>query len=137
MENIKVDSTNQKREIEKRNKQKLFNINKVFNVKEIVSKRYKYKLFYFSRNLEHVLFNEPNPKQETKVYNVEKFNSSLNEPLETYLSQFLPTLENETDLDTQYKESWIFIKERNNSLKRYTNVPLLFNFIQSLISEET
>ena len=53
------------------------------------------------------------------------------------LSQFLPTLTNGTDFDTQYKESWNFIKENINSLNRYTNVPLLLDFIKSLISKET
>lgn len=117
-----------------RNKKRTININTMNSVDSVVTKKYNYQTFYFSRTLEHVVFNEPNPKAETKYYNIDKFINNLPIPIEEFLAEFLPPLANETYL-LKYKESWVFIAQETNSLKRYTNVPLLFTYLNEKISK--
>ena len=130
--NILVDGDAQKERIIKRNKKRSNNIRTMTTIDKIISKKYPYQLFYFSRNLEHVIFDNPNPDKEGKVEDVEEFTASLNQPIEEYLSHFLPIMTN-TDYPTQYKESWRFIETELNSLNRYSNVSLLFKFIDQTI----
>ena len=33
----------------------------------ILSGEIDYRMYYFSRNLEHVLFNEPNPEKDSEI----------------------------------------------------------------------
>jgi len=84
--------------------------------------------------MEHVIFNEANPLKETKCSNIENFVSSLKTSLEDSLSEYLPTFTTNTYSD-KYKESWQFIEQETKSLKRYTNVPLLFQAIDIKVSE--
>lgn len=70
--------------------------------------KYKYQLYYFSRNLEHVVFNEPNPENEFKYDNIEKFVEELKLNIEVFLKKYLPNIES-LEYENQYRESWVHI----------------------------
>jgi len=128
LENITVNSSKQKTNIEIRNFNRSRNV-KIMNCQSsIIRKQYEYQIYYFSRNLEHVLFDDPNPAGESKTENVEKFLIALYEPVEVFLENYLPKLTCINYFE-KYKESWTFIEAKTNSLKRYNNIPLLLEFI--------
>ena len=133
-DSISVDCEKQKKYILGRNKIRSVSIKTMNSIDRVVGKQYYYQLFYFSRTMEHVIFNEANPQTETKCSDIEKFVSSLTISLEDYLSKYLPTFTTNTYSD-KYKESWVFIEQETKSLKRYTNVPLLFQAIDTKVSE--
>lgn len=135
LETIKVDSDNQKHNIVERNKKRTINIKTMNSIDTVVGKKYKYQLYYFSRNLEHVIFDEPNPEQEFKCENIESFVDELTITVEEFLSEHLPDLTAKTYCG-QHKESWAYISKGTKSLKRGTNVPLLFDFINEEVNGE-
>jgi len=130
-DHISVPDEKQKSFIRTRNEIRSRNI-RTMNSTKIILKKYKmpYQIFYFSRHLEHVIFNEPNPTKETKVDNIESFIEDLTEPIENYLKQYMPQL-NAESYDEQYEESWTNIAQGVESLNRSTNTPLIFDFIKS------
>ncbi|MGO5014867.1 hypothetical protein ACTQ5K_23860 [Niallia sp. Sow4_A1] len=132
--NISVQSETQMNNILNRNEIRGRNIRTMNSIDTIVSNKYAYQMFYFSRNLEHVIFNEPNPCSGTKVDNIEEFLEELDSPLEAYLSQYMPHMETGSYRE-QYIASWTFISEGIKSLQRSTNVPLMFKFIELKSSE--
>lgn len=82
-----------------------------------------YSMYYFSCNLEHVLHNEVNLADELKVEYAEQFSDSYYKTESTFVDfirdeQFAVT--------GDYKETWEFIKQGGNSLKRYSNFHLFF-----------
>lgn len=131
---ISVSTEAQKNNILNRNDIRSRNIRTMNSVSSIVSNKYNYQMFYFSRSLEHVIFDDPNPSSETKVDNIEVFLDDLALPLEEYLLQFMPDTDAE-GYNEQYIASWTFISQGIKSLQRSTNVPLMFNFIELKTSE--
>ncbi len=131
----KVDSEKQKNNIMLRNSTRSTNVNTMTSVESIVSKTYKYQIYYFSRNLEHVILDEPNPIQDTKEENIEIFLERIEEEdisLEQYLSTYFSGVVG-TSYKDEYRESWDHIKSGTNSLKRSSNVPLMFEYINVII----
>ena len=94
-------------------------------------KNFKYRLFYFSRNLEHVLFDEQNPADDEKFQEVDNFLNNLTVPLEEFLKEHMHSVP-EVELEEQYKESWLYIRQNIASLQRNTNVPLLFEYLKEI-----
>jgi len=127
---ISVPNERQRDNILTRNKNRSRNIGIMNSVNDIVSKKYNYQMFYFSRNLEHVIFNVPNPNSESKVDNIESFLEILSLPLENFLAQFMPALTKES-YENRYLESWEVISQGCKSLERSTNVQLMFDYIAS------
>lgn len=84
LNSINVSSEKQKENIEKRNKQRSINVATLNSIESVVGNKYKYQLYYFSRNLEHVVFNEPNPENEFKYDNIEKFVEELKLNIEVF-----------------------------------------------------
>lgn len=84
-----------------------------------------YEIYFFSTNLEHVLHNIQNPKVEEKMKLAEKFEDRFHDKPEDFI-----TFINNKDyaLNDTYEKTWEFIKEDNNSLKRYTNFNLFFKW---------
>lgn len=128
---ISVAKFNQLEYLKNRNNCRKRNVNTMCNINNVIANKVKYHLFYFSRNLEHVLFNEPNA-QENKLKEVELFIKELEIDLELFLARLMPKIKN-GDFDTLYKNTWIRIKEGNNSLKRETNTSLIFTYLDRLI----
>jgi hypothetical protein len=131
---IKVDSDIQKNNIMLRNSTRSTNVNTMKSVESIVKRTFKYQIYYFSRNLEHVIFNEPNPAKDTKEENIEIFLEEIEEgiSIEQYLSTYFSGVGG-TSYNDKYSESWNYIKSGTNSLKRSTNVPLMFEYINEIV----
>lgn len=123
---ITVPHEKQKQQIAARNADRSTNINIMKGLDTILSSKIDYRMYYFSRNLEHVLFKEPNPEKERKFPEVERFIEQLEMPIEDFLQESMPLL---TGMDP-YTESWNRISERTASLQQYSNVPLLFEFVK-------
>ena len=122
---------NATRSIVKRNEQKNINAKIMVATSYVMRSHIPYQLYFFSRALEHVLFDKPNPRSENKLHKVEQFVDQLREPLEVFLAQFLK-LRDRANMDQIYEESWHYIMQSNHSLQRATNVSLLFEFIASI-----
>ncbi len=82
-----------------------------------------YRVYYFSCNLEHVLHNIQNVTTEEKIELSEKFEDKYSEELMEFI-KFIN--DEEFSMNKSYRDSWEFIKQGNNSLKRYTNFNLFF-----------
>lgn len=124
---ISVRHDKQKKQIAARNTERSNNINTMKVLDTILSGEINYRMYYFSRNLEHVLFNDANPEKGAKYPEVEQFIGQLTMPLEEFLQQSMPPI---TGQDP-YLESWERISKQTASLEPYSNVPLLFDFVQS------
>lgn len=108
----------------KRNQLKANNLNAICSIDKVYN-NIDFEAYYFSTNLEHVLHNEQNADDDFKEemsfnfadrfidnHEEEKFIEFISDPL------IAP--------QTEYSTSWKFIKESNNSLKRYTNFNVFF-----------
>lgn len=129
---ILVKSEKRKEQIEQRNEMKANNAkilmaNDHFSIHRL---RIPYQLFYFSTNLEHVLWNERNEIATEKVQKADEFMESLSSSIEEFLKEYLP-VNPELPYKDKMKMSWSFLMEGCNSLQRGTNVPLLFEMIKS------
>ena len=108
--------------IKKRNKIKANNLNKLCSKEKISG--IPYYIYYLSRNLEHVLHNKiENLSNEEKANLSNKFDAEYGENLEKFL-QFI----NDTSFSVtgNYPQTWEYIKQETNSLKRKSNLHLLF-----------
>jgi len=82
-----------------------------------------YQVYYFSCNLEHVLHDNPNVKDENKSKKAEEFEERFYNREQEFL-EFIGN--DEFAVAGNYEETWDFIRENNNSLKRYSNLHLYF-----------
>lgn len=121
--------TKNKRYIVERNKNKSKILKLLFPLKSIYKKKgksLKYRLYYFSRNLEHVLHNKENCTRKEK-------NDLSDDFSEKYLGnekEFIDFIsENTFTVNENYNDSWKFIEKDNNSLKRFCNLHLVFKEI--------
>lgn len=89
----------------------LTNTNKVY-------KSVPYRVFYFSCNLEHVLYDEIQVPDRLKMRYAEIFQDRYIDDLEGFIELICNS---NFTVKKNYKESWKFIKENNNSIKRFTN----------------
>jgi len=89
-----------------------------------------YQLFYFSTNLEHVLWDERNEIPTEKIHKADEFIENLSGTIEEYLKAYLP-VDAELPYREKMKKSWSFLMEGSHSLQRGTNVPLLFEMIKT------
>lgn len=105
--------------IRNRRKQDILNI---LCATKIIYNSIPYRTFYFSTNLEHVLHNKVEIKERFKRKYAEKFQEQYIDNLEGFVDFMC---ESDFTVKKGYEESWDFIKENNNSIKRYTN----FNII--------
>lgn len=84
-----------------------------------------YSIYYFSRNLEHVLHNiVENLSDQQKEELSNKFDDDYegdSNRFKTFISDSFFAVAG------SYKETWDFIKRETNSLKRYSNLHLLFD----------
>ncbi len=83
-----------------------------------------YEIYYFSRNMEHVLHNisEDLTDEQKEDLAFDHANRYSERP-EDFL-QFL--YDDSFHVSGSYKETWKFIMDNGNSLKRYTNMTLFF-----------
>jgi len=127
---IEVNPQPKVQQICDRNSLKKQRLNTMNSVTHIMGNAIPYQIFYFSCNLEHVLYDEMNtPKSEktTKANNFVNDNPD-SEDIIKLLKQFMAPCDSDSYV-SKYKESWLFIQEGVNSLNRFTNVLLVFEYI--------
>ncbi|MEK5233583.1 hypothetical protein MHB42_17915 [Lysinibacillus sp. FSL K6-0232] len=129
---ILVKSAKRKEQIEQRNEMKAKNAKILIAHDHFSIQRLQvpYQLFYFSTNLEHVLWDERNEIATEKIQKADAFIENLSGTIEDYLKAYVPV-----DAMLPYKEkmrkSWGHLMEGCHSLQRGTNVPLLFDMIKT------
>lgn len=85
---------------------------------------YPYEIYYFSRNMEHVLHDKAEGlKNEEKEDLAFEIADQYHEESEKFL-QFL--YDDAFHVPGTYKETWEFIMKEDHSLKRYCNVAVFF-----------
>ncbi|MFU8649597.1 hypothetical protein ACNA06_20095 [Lysinibacillus sp. RSDA_15] len=131
-EAILVKSNKRKEQIEQRNEMKARNVriliaNDHFSINRL---KVPYQLFYFSTNLEHVLWDERNEIPTEKIHKADEFIENLSGTIEDYLKAYLP-VDTELPYREKMKKSWSYLMEGSHSLQRGTNVPLLFEMIKT------
>ena len=112
--------TNDINKIVKRNIQKRSNLIRLSSRHSISG--ISYSVFYMSCNLDHVLFNKANSSEKEKQIYSERFARKYYGDLEGFISFFRT---GPFSVKTDYKDSWKFIRNKTNSLHRYTNLTLL------------
>ena len=87
----------------------------------------KYYKYFFSRNLEHALYDKPNATQCEKV----ELSDAFDERYKSNKDAFYNIIKSITfDIPIDYEQSWAFVFENDNSLKRGSNLVLLLNKIK-------
>lgn len=110
-----------------RNRKKANIINRLTKIQRIDN--IKYKLFFVSCNMDHMLFGDRNPPQyQKRTY----ANSFVKECKENPSCIYESVLNNDICYDCSYEESWETIQYGTNSLKRHTNLNI---YLSSIMSE--
>lgn len=137
-EKILVKNEKQKERIQARNEKRSSRMKEMCRTSTILPAKIHYQMYFFSGNLEHVLFDELNPEQDEKITAIEDFMDQLDGPIEQYLQLFmsLPDLE-EKEYKELYKLTWGTVIGNESEILRLTNVPLLFTFIDLELKESS
>ncbi len=85
--------------------------------------RIRYSIYYMSCNLEHVLYGE---LREFSIEEKWRLSDEFAEEYEGRADEFAEFLEDEAAVRGNYKETWEFIEQGAESLRRNTNFHLLF-----------
>lgn len=105
-----------------RNKHKSVLVRKLFGTRKIND--IPYQILFFSRNMEHLLHNEPNDlTDEQKMDLANEFADLFTENKEAFTT-FIN--DNTFAVPGSYRETWDFIYKETNSLKRFSNFHLAF-----------
>lgn len=107
--------------IRQRNQMKKACLRTLYKRKEING--IPYRVFYFSCNLEHVLHNRMNCTPEEKEDLAVDFAELYSDDLPKFL-KFMT--ESKFCVPGNYMQTWRFIEDQNRSLKRYSNLRLIF-----------
>ena len=87
-----------------------------------------YSIYFFSSNLDHVLYNEANLENSKKAEYARIFGKEYRHYPEEFIKRL--NVRKGTLVNMTYEESWAFITERgNHSLEPHTNINLLFDKI--------
>lgn len=118
--------TKSKKNCIKRNHKKARIVNMLIGTKSLTckSKRIGYEIYYFSCNLDHVLHNDANICENEKVIKADEFVDSFYGKERDFI-EFIN--ENTLVLSNDYNESWKYIKLKNNSLHKHSNLHILIN----------
>lgn len=109
-----------------RNERKRMNLEYLLTLPDhkikIKSKSIPYEIYFFSSNLDHFINNDAN-MEAGKKYLADLFTRTYGLDSEDFTKYFF---EDENAVGHMgYEESWEFIKEGSNSVKRYTNIDCL------------
>lgn len=115
----KVQSTTNRNHQKQEILDRMIGINKVWG-------SIPYSIYYFSCNMDHVLHKEANLDMSDKDKLATKFETKFFGKIEEFVGFF-----NKEEFSVQgtYGETWKFIKEGTNSLKRYSNFAVYLNEI--------
>ena len=114
--------TVRKQDIEKRNKVKSFNMNRLSCCKEMWG--IKYSAYYMSCNLDHVLYNKLNLTEDEKSDNAFIFAKKYRNNIQGFISFMTKS---DFAVVDDYNSSWKFIMASLHSLERHSNLGLCFN----------
>ncbi|WP_288876459.1 hypothetical protein [uncultured Fusobacterium sp.] len=117
---------NSKRKVKIRNDRKIEIIKKLLETEEI-DKTIKYRMFYMSCNLDHVLYNEINLETEEKRPKAFEFRRVFNNDKNGFVAFFNSS---ECKANGDYRTTWNFIQQGKNSLKRYNNWWIFLNELE-------
>lgn len=92
-----------------------------------------YRAYYFCCNLDHILYNEANLESSLKIDYAYDFQDEYFDN-ETEFINFM--LNSDFTVKGEYKETWDFLKEKINSLGRYSNFHLFFSDFSEYIKDE-
>lgn len=112
-------------DIIKRNIRKRENLDTICNLEKICGE-IKYKVVYMSCNLDHVLFNKLNISDDEKEKLSYEFAKKYSDDIDGFL-EFI--FNSDFSYKGSFKESWSYVKEDSNSLKRKTNLNLCISEI--------
>ena len=118
-EGIKTSNPDQ---VKIRNNRKRNNLEILLNIKNIFGV-IPYNIYYLSANLDHVLYDKMNCNSKEKVKSAISFSLKYRNDMEGFLNFLINSSFSKCD---DYEESWTFIKENNNSLKRFSNLGICF-----------
>lgn len=108
--------------IKKRNKRKSAILNRLITLPKVWGS-INYSVYFFSCNLDHILYNERNLKDNLKFNQAAQFALKYKSDIHGFINFFS---KNDFSINMSYEDSWNFIKLDKNSLKRYTNFNLYF-----------
>ena len=114
--------TVRKQDIEKRNKVKSLNMNRLSCCKEMWG--IKYSAYYMSCTLDHVLYNKLNLTEDEKSDNAFKFAKKYRNSIQDFISFMTKS---DFAVVDDYNSSWKFIMASLHSLERHSNLGLCFN----------
>lgn len=113
---------NNPQEIIDRNNRKSQILNRLITLPK-VWKIVDYKVYFFSCNLDHIIHNERNLDDNLKYDYSSQFAIQYKDDIKGFIEFF----SNQSfSLHGEYSETWKFVKQDENSLKRFTNFNLLF-----------
>lgn len=93
-----------------------------------------YEIYYFSRNIEHVLHNRSEDLTDEEK---DELAFEIADHYGEYPEAFLKLLyEADFNVSGTYEETWEFIMENGNSLKRYCNMSVFFRKLGIEIDKE-
>jgi len=115
--------TSNRKNIIDRNQRKVQNIQRLISLPKVWV-NIPYAVYFFSSNLDHVLHNNANVPWEDKDKLATEFVKQYHRNPEA----FLAFIQDDTfAIKKPYLDSWHQIEEGENSLKRHTNVTLIFS----------
>lgn len=100
-----------------RNKQKADNLYRLRGTGQIW--KVPYRVYYMSCNLDHVLHNKRNSTEDEKETNAYAFAKKYKNDVEGFVNFICNS---DFSVNGDYKESWLYIENGLNSIKRYTNL---------------
>lgn len=87
----------------------------------------KYYKFYFSRNLEHALYGVENATIKDKIKLSNSFDAMYKQDAISFENKLKEIM---YEIPNNYDESWNYIFSDNNSIKRCSNISLIFGMIK-------
>ncbi len=95
---------------------------------------FPYEIYYFSRNMEHVLHNISEDLTDEEK---EDLAFEVADRYSEHAEDFLKLLYNGSfHVSGTYEDTWSFIMENGNSLKRYSNMSVFFEKLGIVVNEE-
>ena len=121
--------TNKVENIIKRNQRKRENLDYLMQLSQmkVASKTIKYSVFFFSSNLDHFFCDNANTGNHDKVSYARNYVCEFENDPQGFVANVKSIDGILTDMD--YEQSWQFIKEGNNSIKRHSNINILLDRI--------
>jgi len=107
-----------------RNQRKQRLLNKIYSKKKL--SECLYEVYFFSCNLDLVLYNIYNLSDSQKFIYAKSFEMNFKDDSNKFKNYMV---NNRFSLGLKYYESWEFIKKDRNSLKRYSNFDIFINYV--------